>query len=288
MRRVIVVGAGLFGSIAAAYARRRGFAVDVIDRREETAGSRAAACLMKPGWMSGLPKQDVANGLALLDELYGLQSVDFKLKLSVLEKRESIHWVHPSKMLLPNIVTIDANVKDLKHYSDSVEVVTEVGNTTVLRSADFVLLACGAWGNELFRDMPPIRSLVGMSYKYRGQLKDNIIQAWAPYKQTVAFNISDDVVWAGDGQAILKQNWKLKHIADSRERCADALAHNTEVGHIPRVFEQTFGERPYIKGYSGFFAQHGRVFVSNGGAKNGTIIAAIQAKRFVDTITRLG
>jgi flavin-dependent dehydrogenase len=48
MRDVVIVGGGLFGSIAAAALRDAGMDVCLIDDGRPRSGSRAAGCLMKP------------------------------------------------------------------------------------------------------------------------------------------------------------------------------------------------------------------------------------------------
>jgi glycine/D-amino acid oxidase-like deaminating enzyme len=275
MARVIVVGAGLFGSVAALYAHRKGADVLVIDRGEELAGSGPAACLMKPGWLSKMGA-NARTGLDLLDELYGLTTIKFRMGPVLTD----VHWVDPDRILLRRRSLPDG----IELRSDNV---TEVGdgyvvlNDRELVTADAVLVAAGVWTNQLLRDkVPRIAAMAGAVSYFAGQVLEPFIKPWAPYKQLVGFNIKRDVTWVGDSSAILHQNWTPDRERQTLERELGAVPH---LEH--RLIATRTGLRPYVKGRIGLFEQVSkRLFVSSGGAKNGTVLAAYQAKQFIDAI----
>ena len=67
MRRLLIVGGGLFGSQAAAYARRQGIEAMVFDPSLIGAASPAAAGLFKEGWAGKKLREHFQRALPLLD-----------------------------------------------------------------------------------------------------------------------------------------------------------------------------------------------------------------------------
>ncbi len=279
--RVVIVGAGLFGMIAARLAHERGADVLIIDRAEPLAGSKAAACLMRPSWLSKLA-QNGKDGLAVLDRLYGLRTIRFKAGPIYTD----VHWVPPSEILTlfpqrrvyGNVINIHPEYLGVLTGFNDERTVTQI-------AYDKLLIATGAWACEL-AETPPIDALMGHAQIYRGQLQQPFIRPWAPYKQIVGFNVTPSEVWCGDGGAILKDNWTEERTKLTRERCNDQLPLDVMTQHH-RTLE---GYRPYVKGHGGgYFRQlRNKVWVSTGGAKNGTVLAAYQAKLFADAALSSG
>src|SRR5205809_1616665 len=75
MPTLLVVGGGLFGSQAAAWARCHGIEAVVFDPGMEGAASPAAAGLFKEGWAGKKIQEHYRRALPLLDQLYGLRHV---------------------------------------------------------------------------------------------------------------------------------------------------------------------------------------------------------------------
>ena len=73
---LLVVGAGLFGSQAAAYARLQGLDAMVFDPGLPGAASPAAAGLFKEAWAGHKLRQHFHGAVTLLDQLYGIRQVD--------------------------------------------------------------------------------------------------------------------------------------------------------------------------------------------------------------------
>src|SRR5262245_2897008 len=74
---IIVVGSGLFGSIAAKLARERGHDVTVVDSARPWAASKASGCVIAPSWLSNLSREQIDTGMGVLDDLYKLQDIEF-------------------------------------------------------------------------------------------------------------------------------------------------------------------------------------------------------------------
>src|SRR5438132_10854510 len=73
--RLLVVGGGLFGSMAAQYARSKGVEVTVFDAGLAGAASPAAAGLFKEGWVGKKLRHYYDHALPLLEKLYGVRHI---------------------------------------------------------------------------------------------------------------------------------------------------------------------------------------------------------------------
>src|SRR5438309_8393960 len=74
MPALLVVGGGLFGSQAAAYARSRGIETLVFDANLAGAASPAAAGLFKEAW-AGKNHEHFHRAVGVLEKLYGIRDV---------------------------------------------------------------------------------------------------------------------------------------------------------------------------------------------------------------------
>jgi glycine/D-amino acid oxidase-like deaminating enzyme len=262
---VIIVGAGLFGSMAATLARYAGHAVVVIDSKKTLAASKCAACLMKRSWMAALSPEQINIGYRVLEQLYGVQQIPFNNGTLMLD------WVDPLGILLE---------------PDLTQEVAAVGNGAVAFQdltglEGTVLVAAGAYSRELVK-MPEVRGLVGASLHLPGRIRPQL-KLYAPYRQAIAFNIGSNQVWVGDGCAILEKNWRPKLRTDLLCQRAWEYFKLKSAGN----FQLRAGARPYVEGYkAGYFERvFPRTWVVTGGAKNGTILAAYYAQKFVEAIS---
>lgn len=292
MRRsfdTVVVGGGLFGKIIARALARRGHSVQCIDNHNTVRGSDPAACLMKPSWLNKLGS-DLKPSLALLDELYGVRDLTFKVYPTGLST--TVHWVDPGDIIYPSA---DLGVY---HSNGTVEGydVEEGGRWLVnwrdsdqwdeqLSSCQNVVIAGGVWTSGL---VPQMRGRIdgrwGVAIRVPAQIAEPFINTWAPYRQLVAFNISPEEVWVGDGSA-WKDHPTDERIAVSvqRELRAIGLEHIT-----PSEYRTQIGVRPYVKGLKDpclLEEIHPNVWVATGGAKNGTASAAWAANRLIERLT---
>lgn len=251
--KAYVVGGGLFGQIAAAHLRKLGYETTVFDSRKKNSGSRAAGCVMKPSWMQSL---DYKKPMALLDSLYGVSTIKFTLPVLSTD----CFWVDPKK-----VMDWESTVN---------ETVLEVGDGFVRTESKtvkgLVVVAAGYWTKALLPDLPEIRGMCGSAALAHGKVTAHI-RPTAPYRQAVWFNIAKDQVWFGDGTAILLKNFDQSHVDRTRDRAKELAGIEAE--------SMVSGIRPYVVGNSGGFFQKisDKLFVSTGGAKNGTILAANQA-----------
>lgn len=273
---IVVVGNGLFGSIAATLARSRGHAVTVVSNEEPTAGSLASGCVLAPSWLAHMSKPDILDAMSVLHELYPVHDLEFRTNLL---KKFKAQRVDPADVLVkPTVVGKVVSVQGGK-------VLLEDG--TRLPQAK-VLVAAGVWTPSVVGDgMPIMRGFWGASLRIKAQIEQPSIHVYAPYRQAVAFNIDKRHVWMGDGTALIAKTW----VAESRERVqlTQSRARNLfglKEMDVPGSYKAQVGVRPYVEGHkSGYFERAGpNVWVSTGGAKNGTVLAALQALRFMEAI----
>jgi hypothetical protein len=216
--------------------------------------------------------------MGVLGELYTVHQLDFQTNLL---KRFKASRVDPKEVLVA-----PDTVGKVVSISGRGQVLLEDG--TKLPPAK-VLVAAGIWTQELLRDyVPAIRGLWGASMRFKGcQLEQPRIHVYAPYRQAVAFNIAKNEVWMGDGTALVEKTW----MAEEEQRLFSTAGRASELFGLPsphtpegtKAIRSQVGVRPYVEGHkAGFFKQvEANVWVSTGGAKNGTVLAAWQAHRFV-------
>lgn len=281
-KKAIIIGGGLFGSMAAWVLSLAGYTVRVIDAQEPMSASKAAGGLMKPSWMpSGLPKEEIQAGLKLLDAHFGLRDVVAKLPLGVETK---LQCVSPTQILWKNVE--QGRVTKVSHEGGWV--MTERGETLV---ADVIVIAAGAWCTKLLANMYPKQELVitpqeGWSFLFKGKMDGYAhIRPWAPYKQIIAVERDPGVIWVGDGSALIPPTTEARY-TQSLMRCEHFLANEAGKVAFSGGAEVLTGWRPYVKGHkSGYFRRLGKhSFITTGGAKNGTILAAIQALKLLDEL----
>lgn len=257
---VIIVGAGLFGKIIQDELLRLGMTVQMLDSQEPNAGSKPAACLMKPSWFSSLGGKVYEPALNTLESLYGIEDITFKVG----PVSTTVHWVNPRKVFK------DSNARNVKvTLASDKRVVLESG--AVLEAKKAVIVAAGIWSKQLVPgELNDLVGRAGVAYLWRYlTLKNPFISPWAPYRQLVGFNRGDGA-WVGDGTAIKPENWDDKREHQSLVRCANAV----RMDPIQSKPQRLYGIRPYMpKVKPAYLSMRPGLIVCTGGAKNGTIAA---------------
>ncbi len=265
MTDVIIVGNGLFGCIAAKLCRARGAKVTILSSDEPWAASRAAGCVIAPSWLNSMTKEAQGEAMGVLNELYKVELVEFKtnLKLPFRASRIDPATILKEKFVRKRVASLGNGL-----------VVTEDG----AKYSGKVLVAAGIASEKLVK-MPKIKALWGASVRFQGQLKEPQLHVYAPYRQAVAFNISPEEVWMGDGTALITKTWT----AESDVRCDTTVTRGRKLFKLKGGAAIRSGVRPYVEGCpAGYFDRVSRgTWVSTGGAKNGVALAAYQAALFV-------
>ncbi len=263
MLDAVVVGGGLFGQIIAKGLRAQGREVVVLDAGRANAGSRPAACLMKPSWFSSLGKSVYEPSLELLDELYGVQELTFETRPKL--ARVQVHWVPPAAILAPHPIV--AEVGGIAEQ----RVLTDHG----VFEAPLIVVAAGIWVQEL---LPQYRQVgqQGVAFLWPDVVGPNFIQPWAPYRQMVGFDRGDGY-WFSDGTAIKQENWTREREEASWNRAAVTTSDRLGLGDRGKGLsaKTLLGVRPYARGRKPCLLEEVRpgLWVASGGAKNGTLAA---------------
>lgn len=257
----IVIGGGLFGCITTRKLRSEGRSVLLIDKCHLIAGSKPAACLIKPGWLNGFGKPEVIEqGMVALDDLYGTKDLTFKIG----PLKTNIHWVDPKQIL-----------SEEKIYGDVVKVTldgTVILSTGETFTANTVIAATGIWANEILPMEAKIQNLSnkdGVAFTWQGKVDPPEIMPWAPYRQLIKFNRADDEIWISDGTS---NSHLLSNVPASMaifERMKNRCQKFSGRIDLPKIVA---GSRPYIKMDEKVYIKRvsNALWVINGGAKNGT------------------
>ena len=275
---IIIVGNGLFGSVAAALAESQGHTVTLISESRKYEASPASGCVLAPSWLSSLPKADVANAMSVLGSLYKLHPLEFQTNLFKTFKAQRVHTADVLRKP-------DFNLKVTEVGDGVVKAVDNLGGVHTYKGA--VLVAAGIWCGELLRDLPPIRGLYGASLRVTGQLPHPKLNVYAPYRQAVAFNMDKKSIWVGDGTALIQKTWEPEvdaRVLKTQQRAKVMVGHALDAKGKVKVIA---GARPYVEGHKAGYLQRvsPKTWVSTGGAKNGTVLAAHQAYQFLKSLS---
>lgn len=266
MLDVAIVGGGIFGQVVAAHLHQSGRSVVLIDDARPGAGSPPAGCVVRPSWLMGkMSKVEIERCLGLLDGLYGLREVKFKLSPapgSVTCHRVETNMILAGKTHYGKVEKIGSNF-----------VTWDVGDPSLVASTDarHVVVATGIWAQELCPWAPKVQPRWGWSF--RGPpVAEPRIHLWAPYRQVVSFNMDDGRSWMGDGSALVKPTEVHRAKAEQRCRAHTAL----DMPGVP-TFDVNSGARPVIPGLARpAYLEQGPdgVWCLTGGGKNGLAAAA--------------
>jgi len=189
---IIIVGNGLFGSIAARLARAEGHAVTVISDDQPLSASKASGCVLAPSWLNSMDKAAIETAMAVLGILFRVHDMEFQTALRPFKaKRVALADVLVEPDFAGHVYAIeDGKVFWVDNYERAHQ------------SRGKVLVAAGIWCKDLIPGMPTMRGLYGASVVFKGvQLDAPRLSVWAPYKQAVGFNLDKKHVWFGDGTA---------------------------------------------------------------------------------------
>jgi glycine/D-amino acid oxidase-like deaminating enzyme len=258
--KIGIVGNGLFGSIIGDTLLRQGHEVHRYDIVRPNNGSQPAACLMKPGWLSKVPRLNEV--FDLLDELYGLQELTFTAN-GMLDFQ--VKWVNPRRILHPLLCATE-----ISHVNTDGVIEDKRG---VEIKFDRVIVAAGVWTKELC-PWVPVEARWGMALLWRNHQESvlpSTISQWAPYKQLIGFQRGDGF-WGGDGSAL--KRWEH----EAEQRVYDRIYDHFDLGPHP---VKLIGQRPYVAqttpGHPCWLEQRDKLIIATGGAKNGTAAAGFCA-----------
>jgi hypothetical protein len=256
MPMLLVVGGGLFGSVAAAYARSRGATALVFDAGLEGAASPAAAGLFHETWAGRKLRDHYARAAPLLDRLYGIRGVHLEDDAGGVVE---LSFVPPAAILEPFPLR---------------QRVTAVGDGWLeadgRRYEGWVYVAAGVWCGRLVPDLE-VYGKAGSAYLFPGESSGRIRRLEAG-RQALRFVREAGLTYFSDGTA------ERDHTAEHDRRTLAQAAACGLTGEPVRLP----GRRPYTPGGPVFRKIGERTVVATGGRKMGTVLAASFARRLIE------
>ncbi len=257
MPPLLVVGAGLMGSQAAAYARSKGLEVLVFDAALPGAASHAAAGLFKEDWVGKKLRPHFEQALPLLERLYAIRHVSLTDDAG---GRQSFLFVPPAAILEPRPLA---------------EAVTAVGDGWLEAGGRVyqgcVYIAAGIWCRQ-FLPALSVYGKAGSSFIFQGE-REGRIRPLSRGRQAIAFVRDPGSTYFSDGTA------EREH---TPEHDQETLRRAAELGLIDRPTRRQWGCRPYTPGGPVFLRMSSRTWLATGGRKMGTILGASFARRLVE------
>jgi glycine/D-amino acid oxidase-like deaminating enzyme len=259
MSTLFIVGGGLFGSLAAAYARRKGIEAVVFDSGQEGAASHAAAGLFTERWAGRKLHTHYLHALPLLDQLYPMRSILLTRDRRDAGPAESLLFIPPSAILEPAPIR---------------QQVTSVGDGWLeaggQRYAGWVYLAAGIWSTRFLPGLE-VYGKAGAAFLFPGEREGRLRQT-AEGRQCLAFVRDRGSTYFTDGTA--ERLYTEEHDRQSLSRAA-------EMG-LTEPIARLWGQRPYTPGGPVFQRIAPRTWLATGGRKMGTILGASFARRLVE------
>jgi glycine/D-amino acid oxidase-like deaminating enzyme len=256
MSPLLVVGAGLFGSLAARYARSKGIETQVFDPGLAGAASPAAAGLFQEAWVGRKLHEHYHQAVPLLERLCGIRQI-------VLERDdgapETLLCVPPSAIL---------ETKPIRQR------VTAVGDGWLEAGGErfrgYVYVAAGVWCRD-FRPELQLIGKAGAAFSFAGE-RPGQLRPLSRGRQAIAFVRDPGSTHFSDGTA-------ESVYTDEHEQ--QSLSRAKEFG-LEKPIRRYWGYRPYTPGGPVFMRLGERLWLGTGGRKMGTILAASFARRLVD------
>jgi hypothetical protein len=254
---LLVVGGGLFGSQAAAYARSKGIETLVFDPGRAGAASPAAAGLFKEEWAGKKLRDHYLRAVPVLDRLFGIHSMSLTHDDG---RQETFQFVPPAAILEANPLR---------------RTVTAVGDGWLeadgLRYQGWVYIAAGVWAGQFHAGLK-VHGKAGASFLFAGE-RPGRIRSIGPGRQAIAFVRTAGSTFFSDGTA---------ERAYTPDHDRQTLEHAAALGLSDPPSQRLWGRRPYVPGGPVFLKLSERTWLATGGRKMGTILGASFAQRLVE------
>jgi glycine/D-amino acid oxidase-like deaminating enzyme len=256
MRPLLIVGGGLFGSLAAAYARRKGIESVVFDAGLEGSASPAAAGLFQEKWAGKKFRTHYQHALPLLEQLFDIGHVCLTREDG---SKETLLFIPPRIILEPTPLR---------------QRVTSVGDGWLeaegQRYEGSIYLAAGVWCSQLAPHLD-VHSKAGAAFVFPGE-RPGQLRPFAPRRQAIAFVRDLGTTYFSDGTA---------ELAYGPEQDRQSLARAADMG-LTEPIRRYWGCRPYAPGGPVFQRLGQRTWLATGGRKLGTILGASCARRLIE------
>lgn len=278
---IIIVGAGLFGSMITTFFQKKGLSTLTISNGNDMSGSKCSAGIFRESFINKSILEKAKIGISILEKTVSIDEVSFGAK-------EKFNIVLPDKILLPQSQILSDTVLSVKN--DAVILLNNSAeNHLLVRAKKAVILACGAFTDNLLINSG--YSSIGID-SYWGncflskQKATNIYKVWMPYKQICGFQKDSSTYYFSNAQTVKNPSTNDGRIQKGEDRL---LNQYIESGlNVDSITHMLQGFRPYLKNKGiDFVNQHDtRLFSATGGAKNSTILCGYVAKTIFEKITK--
>jgi hypothetical protein len=247
--------------------RKAGRTVTIFDDNRPLCGTKPSGGHIKPSWISNLKKGEFDSSLDLLADVWGIKEEQFAIRpLEIIKTtvfRVDIDKVLQTARTCSSVLSVE--------YVDPNPVVRWIGGED---NCKLLVVATGSWGNLVSGVKIEVKQ--GISFRMKGKIATPFIQPWAPYKQIVAHQQSEQEIWVGDGTAILSENWNEATTQKCFTRCSKAI-------NSKQIQKVNIGLRPYCKTKDPcLLKQLGpNAWLATGAGKNGTIAAGWAANQIL-------
>lgn len=265
--KVLIVGAGLFGSTIARGLQMNGHQVTVFDDNREMSATAPSGLLMRPSWSKKLGEAVSVPAMQTLDEIYGLQELTFHTKPKLI-KATVFHIDSEQVLDRGDLDFVEAKVTEVHPRWIKAAKTCQGQQLAVpeIYDGDVVIVCAGYWCDKLM-EVPGLSGMQGISWRWQGTGENNVISPWAPYKQCVVFQEKPGWMWGGDGSKIKPENWKPTRPQEAFDRVVKAYGKPIDVATHMKM-----GIRPFTKVKPCLLEEREPgLWLATGGAKNGCV-----------------
>lgn len=280
---VIIIGAGLVGSMTARHLRKHKLDVLVIDNNDPLSASKCSGGLWKQGWINGI-KDEAEIGEGIISRYFPIQE---KKLTNDKGEEEVFNYINCNEVVLkPDVLGSVNRIQNL-----SVEVIGSKSQSIGTYTATKAIIICaGVYTNTLlskvgFKPKTDVDAVWGKVLECEGQISENKISVWAPYRQSTLFN-REGFHYFGDGCTVKNPKPEDKRIEFATERLIEhAYNLGCELGGDIVMKE---GLRPYIQKGQSIVNEYGNgIYAAVGTAKNGTVLCGYIADTLLKKIKSL-
>ncbi len=277
---IIVIGAGLVGSMVARHFRANEYEVLVIDSEDKMSASKCSGGLWKAGWVEKIA-EEALHGEAVIRQYFEVQQLTLKNGKG---EDELFNYVNCNDVLVKpdifgNVVHIKNNVVNVG-YKDGSPYNFIQGKVAVIVAAGYQT------NNILEKSNYELKSNVdaqwGKIFEFNGQVDINRVHIWAPYRQATLFN-REGFYYFGDGCTVKNPKPNDKRIEFASDRL---IEHAFEMDcNFDVVRGEKEGYRPYIQANENIINQYDEnLYAAVGTAKNGTVLCGYIADKLLSII----
>lgn len=288
---VLIIGAGLFGSMTQKYLRSKGIGSLIVDNRDPLGASKCSSGIWRPGWAGKIAPQ-VEQSIPTISRFTAIDTKPIFDKDKEVETQ--IDFIDCNNILDEDFLEgeavecIFANSKRTKVS----QVIVEVDGVKVEISCDHLVICAGAMTNAVLEKLG-LPVLYGLDANWgavlhcREILKQNFIQNWAPYKQLYGLNL----IRGGEKVSYFTMGMSAKNPpkgGDNRTlNIGEKMTAAARGFNMKNIIEIPEGNRPFfVEKDVDFVNKHSaNVYSATGGAKNSTLLCGYVAKRLFQEIT---